>query len=313
MKTNNSMKGTSGASATTSQIYSAYFPQFASYFVKFIQAYNAVGLPVYAISPLNEPGNSQSGYPSAILTATDEASFIANNLGPALAAANLGNVKIFGLEENWSDTTFAQTLLQSAAAPYLAGNSFHSYNGTVSQMSTVQAMDTTKGVWFTEFTGTVTCTSTCPTLTASTFSASGFQYQMQTYIMGIPQNHGRSIVGWSLALNQNEGPQNGGCTDCAGIVTIDTSKSPAAVYLNGAYYALGQIGKLVVPGASVIQTTPGTTTGIQSIGFQNPDGSLVVVAYNGGSSQTTLTLTWNSQTADFALPANSAAIFKWTP
>jgi len=313
MKTNHSMDGTSGASATTSQVYSTYFPAYANYFVKFIQAYQSVGLPVFAVSPLNEPGNSQSSYPSAILTATDEASFIANNLGPALLAANLGSIKIFGLEENWSDTAFAQTILQSAAAPYVAGSSFHWYNGTVSQMSTVQAMDTTKGVWFTEFAGTVTCGSTCPTLTASTFSASGFKYQMQTLIMGVTQNYGRSIVGWTLALNQNEGPHNGGCSDCAGIVTIDTSTSPASIYLNGSYYTLGQIGKFVTPGANVIQTTAGTTTGIQSVGFKNADGSLVVVAYNGGSSQTTMTLSWNSESLDFMLPANATATFKWTP
>ena len=313
MKTNGTMNGNSSASTTTSQIITADFPYLANYFVKFIQAYKAEGLPIYAVSAQNEPLDSNSGSPSAILTPADEANFIANDLGPALVTANLSSTKIFGLEDDWSDTSYAQTLLQSAAANYLAGTSFHWYAGTVSAMSTIQAVNTGKGVWFTESTGTVSCPtpSTCPTLTGSTFSASGFKEQMQELIIGVVQNSGRGSMGWNLALNQNEGPQNGFCYDCVGIVTINSNTSPASVYFNNTYYVLGHVGKFVTPGANVISTTPGSTSGIQSIGFQNPDGSLVVVAFNGGSSSTTLTVSWNDETFDYTLSSGTAVTFKW--
>lgn len=315
MKTNASMNGVSNASTTTSQIKSSDFSVLANYFVKFIQAYEAQGLSIYAISAQNEPLNSSSGYPTAIFIPTDESTFIASNLGPALSTAGLSSVKIFGMEDNWADTSYAQTLLQSSAESYVAGTSFHWYNGVVSAMSTIEELNANKGVWFTEATDTVYCATptTCPVLTSPVFSSTGFALQMQNLIMGVPQNYGRSIVGWNLALNQNEGPQNGGCTDCVGLLTVNSNTSPASIYYNTLYYALGHIGKFVTPGAFVIGTTTQGTSGVESVGFLNPDGSIVVVAYNGGSSTTTVNLSWNSQSFNYAIPANSAVTFKWSP
>ncbi len=315
MKTNASMDGVTNASASTSQINSADFSALANYFVKFIQGYEAQGLSIYAVSAQNEPQNSASGYPTAILTASDEASFIANDLGPSLSTAGLSSVKIFGMEDNWADTTYAQSLLQSSAAQYLAGTSFHWYNGTVGAMATTEALNQNKGVWFTEATDTVYCPTqaTCPTLTGPIFSGSGFALQMEELVIGIPQNYGRSIVGWNLALNQNEGPQNGGCYDCAGLITVNSNTSPASVYNNTLYYALGHIGKFVTPGAFVIGTTTQGTTGVQDVGFLNPDGTIVVVAFNGGASASTVAVQWNSQSFGYTIPAGAAVTFKWTP
>jgi len=315
MKTNGSMNGVSNASTATSQIINSDFSPLATYFVKFVQAYEAQGLPIYAVSAQNEPQNSTNGYPTAILTGADAANFIANDLGPALNTAGLSSVKIFDLEDNWADTSYAQTELQSSAANYVAGSSFHWYKGTVNQMSTVEGLNANKGVWFTEASDTVYCATqtTCPTLTGPIFSNSGFALQMQSLVMGVPQNFGRSIVGWNLALNQNEGPQNGGCYDCIGIVTINSNTSPASVYYNTLYYALGHIGKFVTPGAFVIGTTTQGTTGVQDVGFLNPDGSLVVVAFNSASSAAAVTIAWNNQNFNYTIPAGSAVTFKWMP
>jgi glucosylceramidase len=314
MKTSGSMNGVSSASSSTSQINSADFPALASYFVKFIQAYQAQGLSIYAVSAQNEPLNSASGYPTAILTAADEANFIADNLGPALSTAGLTSVKIFGMEDNWADGAYAQTLMQSSAGSYLAGTSFHWYEGAVSSMSTVETLNANKGVWFTEATDTVTCPTqaTCPTLTGPVFSSYGFALQMQSLILGVPQNYGRSILGWNLALNQNEGPQNGGCYDCVGIVTVNSSTSPASIYYNTLYYALGHIGKFVSPGAFVIGTTTQGTAGVQDVGFLNPDGSIVVVAFNGASSAAVVSVQWNGENFNYTIPAGAAVTFKWT-
>ena len=313
MKTNGSIYGVTNASTATSQVNAADFVALSNYFVKFVQAYKAQGVPIYAVSAQNEPLNTSSTYPTAILTATDESNFIANDLGPALSTAGLSSVKIFGLEDNWNDGAYAQTVLQSAALSYVAGSSFHWYNGTVGSMSTVEALNANKGVWFTEATDTVSCGTTCPTLTGPIFTASGFALQMQSLIIGVPQNYGRSVVGWNLALNQNEGPHNGGCADCVGILTINSSTSPASVYNNTLYYALGHIGKFVSTGAFVIGTTTQGTTGVEDVGFLNPDGSLVVVAYNGATSATPVTVAWNGENFDYTIPAGAAVTFKWLP
>jgi glucosylceramidase len=217
------------------------------------------------------------------------------------------------MEDNWADTSYADTVLQSSASTYLAGTSFHWYTGAVGAMSTVEALNQNKGVWFTEATDTVSCATTCPTLTGPILSASGFALQMQSLIIGVPQNHGRSVVAWNVALNQNEGPQNNGCKDCVGIVTIDSSTTPASVYFNTLYYALGHIGKFVTPGAFVIGTTTTASSAVQDTAFLNPDGSIVLVAFNASSSAAAVTVQWNSQSFNYTIPANAAVTFKWLP
>ena len=109
MKTTGTMNG--------GNMNTAYFPSLAQYFVDFAQAYQQQGIPIYALSVQNEPLYSTTGYPSEYLAASDESTFIANNLGPALSAAGLGSVKIFAYEHNWDNTAYPESVLGSSAAP----------------------------------------------------------------------------------------------------------------------------------------------------------------------------------------------------
>ena len=148
MKTTGTMNG--------GNMNTAYFPSLAQYFVKFVQAYQKQGVPVYAVLPQNEPLNPNSGYPTEYLAATDEATFIGASLGPALSAAGLSGVKILGYDHNWDQPSYPETLLaNSTAASYMAGTAFHCYAGDVSAQSTVQSAYPGKGIWFTECSGTV--------------------------------------------------------------------------------------------------------------------------------------------------------------
>ena len=76
----------------------AQFPALAQYFVKFLQAYQAQQIPVYAVSMQNEPLYSTAGYPSATVAPADQAAFIGHHLGPALAAAGFGGTKILAYD-----------------------------------------------------------------------------------------------------------------------------------------------------------------------------------------------------------------------
>ena len=65
------------------------FQPLANYFVRFIQAYAARGIPIGAITPQNEP---QGGSPLAgmQLPPADEANWIVQDLPPAQRAAGIG-------------------------------------------------------------------------------------------------------------------------------------------------------------------------------------------------------------------------------
>lgn len=292
MKTSGTMNGGS--------IDPAYLPSLAQYFVRFLQAYQQSGIDVYAIAVQNEPLYSTVSYPTEMLDESAEADFIANELGPALQNNGLGAVKILGFEHNWENSDYAESLLASAAAPFLAGTSFHCYGGDVSAQSAVHAAHPDKDIWFTECSGTV----------GSNF-AGDLVWNTENLLIGATRNWARGVSLWNLALDQNSGPINGGCTTCRGVVTIDTSTTPATITRNVEYYALGQLARFAVPGAQRIDSNSFGSGGIEDVAFQNPDGSIVLLVLNPTLMSQNLSVAWHQTRFDYSLPAQTVATFEW--
>jgi len=292
MKATESMNG--------GDIDTAYFPSLAQYFVEYVKAYQDRGIPIYAIAAQNEPLYSTSDYPTASLSADGESDFIANHLGPALATAGLSSVKIFGYEHNWDDPAYAESVLSSPAASYVAGTSFHCYAGDVNAQSQVKTAYPDKDIWFTECTGSV----------GSGF-AGDLVWNSEHLLIGATRNWARSISLWNLALDQNSGPTNGGCLTCRGVVTIDDSTSPATMTYNVEYYVLGHLAKFVVPGAYRIASNTFGAGSIEDVAFRNPDGSVVLFVLNSANSSTAFTVNWKGQTFNYALAGQSVATFTW--
>ena len=292
MKTTGTMNG--------GTMNTAYFPSLAKYFVDFVQAYQQHGIPIYAISVQNEPLYSTTGYPSEYLAATDESTFIANNLGPALNTAGLGGVKIFAYEHNWDNSAYPEAVLGSSAAQYLAGSAFHCYAGDPSAQSTVETVFSAKAIWFTE----------CSGITSTTF-AGDLVWNAEHLLIGATRNWARSVSLWNLALDQASGPKNGTCSNCRGVVTIDDTVSPANVTLNVEYYILGHLGKFVVPGAHRIDSNTFGAGSIEDVAFQNPDGSIVLLVLNSASTAGTFTVSSKGRSFKYTLSAGALATFSW--
>jgi len=283
-------------------INTAYFSSLAQYFVKFVQGYQQQGVPIYAVMPQNEPLNSNSNYPTAFLAATDETTFIGANLGPALATAGLGNVKILSYDHNWDNPSYPETVLADpTASSYVAGSAFHCYAGNVSAQSTVKNAYPAKDIWFTECSGTV----------GSNF-ANDLVWDAENLMIGATRNWARSVSLWNLALDQNSGPQNGGCSNCRGVVTIDDSTSPPTITNNVEYYALGHAAKFVMPGAYRIDSNTFGSGSIEDVAFKNPDGSIAILVLNSGASAS-FTVSWSGKSFTYTLPAGALATFSWKP
>lgn len=65
-----------------------FYQVWANYFVKFIQAYEKEGIPIWGISVQNEPMAKQR-WESCIYSAEEERDFLKNNLGPTLEKSGL--------------------------------------------------------------------------------------------------------------------------------------------------------------------------------------------------------------------------------
>jgi glucosylceramidase len=78
-----------------------------------------------------------------------------------------------------------------------------------------------------------------------------------------------------------------------------------ALVITPAYYAFRHVSQYVQPGAVVMGTTGG-----DALAFKNPDGSIVTVMYNSGSSAAMTTLSVGGKSVQFSIPANGWATYK---
>ena len=283
---------------------SAYAP-LAAYFVKFLQAYAANGIPIAAIAPENEP-QAPAAYPSLNLSENDQARWIAGYLAPALRAAHL-STPIYGADIQWSNNGYATALAADPAASALSGIAWHCYAGIPTVMSDLHTQSPALGQLVTE------C---APEL---------HHFPVPEILIGSLRNWASSVTLWNLALNPAGGPvqqPNRGCPRCTGLVTID--ERTHRVRLSTAYYQLGQVSRFVQPGArrvasnsfvsyySGIAGNYGVTAGLDDVAFVNPDGSRVVVAYNNSATPSRFAVSWQGHRFTYSLTPGATATFVWT-
>jgi O-glycosyl hydrolase len=113
MKTSDSMIG-------GTLLPSSYAP-LAAYFVQFVKFYEAAGVPIFAVTPQNEPLNIPGDYPGMGMKAEEQELFVCENLGPAFRAAKL-KTKILIFDHNWGKSVVLWNLvLDQLHGPHLGG------------------------------------------------------------------------------------------------------------------------------------------------------------------------------------------------
>jgi glucosylceramidase len=184
----------------------------------------------------------------------------------------------------------------------MAGTAWHGYGGAPGAQQLLQNQFPALGNWETEHSGGL-------------WQVAPDQFNVDILeITQVLRNSGKSFVKWSLALNQNLGPnltQNaglGGCNDCTPIVTVNSTTG--AVTKDIEFYTLGHYSKYVLPGA--VRVYSSNTPAIASVAFQNADGSMALIASNATASSQTFTVQWGTQSFPYTLPATSIATFTWT-
>ncbi|MDX6353435.1 MAG: glucosylceramidase [Streptomyces sp.] len=279
-------------------LQSQYYAAYAQYFVKYIQAYQAQGIPISYVTVQNEP-TCCSGYPSANWNGAGLAYFTKTNLLPALHAAGL-STKVLALDWNWDtyDSYAAPTVSDSTIRndPNFGGVAWHGYGGSVSEQTTVHNLYPTLPAFDTEHSG-------------GTWVANQQKEDMENMI-DYTRNWGQSWTKWSLAVDQNMGPHNGGCGTCTGLITVHNGDSRSGqVDYTIEYYTMGQLTKFVKPGAYRISSNDSTT--IRNVAWKNPDGSKALVAYNESTSAQQLRVNWGNESFAYTMPAGASATFTW--
>ncbi|MDI9258448.1 MULTISPECIES: glycoside hydrolase family 30 protein [Flavobacterium] len=287
MKDNNSSIGGS--------LLPQYYGVYANYFVKYIQAMQAEGISIDAITPQNEPlhpGNN----PSMLMLATEQANFIKNNLGPAFQSAGI-TTKIVTYDHNCDKPEYPLTVLSDAAAnAFIDGSAFHLYAGDISALSTVHNAFPSKNIYFTE------------QYTASTGSFDGdLKWHLKNVIIGSMRNWSKTALEWNLANNASFGPHTpGGCTTCKGAITITGNFSYEK---NVGFYIVGHASKFVPTGSVRIASTQSGS--LNTVAFKTPNGKKVLIVENDGTAPSVFNIKYNGKWTPVSLEGGSVGTFIW--
>jgi glucosylceramidase len=248
----------------------------AQYFVKFVEAYRALGINVEMVAPQNEPAGGHT-YPSCAWDASTYTSFIGKYLGPALNAAGLSTrVMLGGSLDSGADTTFVSAVLADSAAKAYCAVAGLGYDMVAA--SKVTALKSAGiPIWVSEH------------------KAGNYPWNEATYKTIAPNDMAYAVETWGLirdAINKVGVTaystwhmvldRTGNNIDTASpwaqnaLLVADSGHLTATP----AYYVFRHLSRFVEPGAKVISTTGG-----DAVAFKNPNGSVVVVMYNSGTSQ----------------------------
>jgi glucosylceramidase len=289
MKDNNSMLG--------GTIRAHYLDAYANYFVKFLQAYQAEGVEVNAVSSQNEVDTDQdSKMPACLFPQEIEVRYVGECLGPAIERAGL-KAKIWLLDHNYNLWGRAISELDEAEVNrYTKAIAWHGYLGKPEWAAKVLAAHPDTEMYWTE---------------------GGQHFDDEDYascwskwssrFTGILRNGMRCIIAWNMALDET-GKPNIGPYKCAGLVTIHSQTNE--VDRSGQYWAFAHYSRAMRRNAVVIGSE-GEVTNVQHVAVVNPDGQYAVVLTNSGKAPTTVQLRDGSSAVKVDLPADSITTLTW--
>jgi glucosylceramidase len=241
-------------------------------------------------------------------SAAGEKSWITRNLKPALARAH-EHPKLYGGDLGWGphSSRYLKDLASGPAAQNLDGIAWHCYFGAPGVMSDFHAEYPRLPELVDE------CSPGGPTPTPTS-----------EVVIASMRNWAGTVALWNLALDQHGGPvqpPNRGCPRCLGLATIN--QRSGAISLTRSYYQLGQASTFVRPGAERIASTHFVTYsyphsyasvvshGLDDVAFRNPDGTIVLVAYNNSAAAIRFAVAWRARTFTYQLPPRATVTFVW--
>jgi glucosylceramidase len=279
---------------TGGSLNTAYYDAYARYFVKYIQAMQAQGIPIYAVCPQNEPLNPYNN-PSMVMQANEQANFIKNNLGPQFRNNGL-STRIIIYDHNCDRPDYPLAILGDAAASqYVDGAAFHLYGGNIGVLSDVHTAYPNKNLYFTE-----------QYIGGPGNFGGDLSWHVNNIVIGSTRNWSKVALEWNLASDPNYYPHtNGGCSNCMGAVTISGNNYTR----NAAYYIVAHASQFVKPGA--VRISSNVAGSIQNVAFKNPDGSTVLLTLNTSGSSQSFKVKSGDQSFTYTLAGGAVASFKW--
>ncbi len=247
----------------------------ADYYVKFINAYEEEGIPVWGLTIQNEPMAVQR-WESCIYTADEERDFLKNYLGPTLEKEGLGDKKIVVWDHNRDlISERANTIFEDPeASKYAWGIGFHWYETWTGglpkydNLKNINESFPSKNMLFTEG-----CQEGFDT------ERLHFWPNAERYGNSMINDFNSGVVGWTdwnILLDERGGPNH---VQNFCFAPIHANSKTGELIYTPTYYYIGHFSKFIKPGAFRVSTTT-SRTAIESTSFQNPNGEIITVVMN---------------------------------
>ena len=297
MKDNNTWNG--------GELKPEYYPAFAKYIVKYIQAYGEEDIPIWGLTPVNEPLGNDANWESLHFNPEQMRGFIADHLGPALADAGL-DVPLWIYDQNredimmdWADTIYGD----EKASSFVRGMAVHWYQSTIDvggemldqvhekypakeilhSEGCIDALGDDEPIgswleddWYWRPEATDWGKFWAPEEDKKDHPPYRAFYRYTRDLIGGLNHNLVGWIDWNMALNTRGGPNHAN-NFCLAPVMVDSGRDHA--YLTPLYYSIAHVSKFIRPGAQRIGLS-GHDDDFMATAFRNPDGSIALVVFN---------------------------------
>ncbi|GLD99268.1 hypothetical protein PINS_up007986 [Pythium insidiosum] len=284
-----------------------YWKALALYYVKFIEAYEKEGVPIWGLTVQNEPSDPiihPNSWQSLRLTANEERGFIKKDLGPLLKS-RFPDIKLISNDDNKPDLMARMAAVDDPEAKkYIDGVGVHWYKnldflffglgGDFDKLADFHRRHPDLFIL-----GTEACEGYLPHLIGT---GSGVKIQDANVAWQRAENYAHDILGdianfaagwmdWNLVLDTTGGPNWAKNNVDAPILVDETSGSE--FYKQPMYYVMGQLSKFVPSGSVRVNLRTEVSANwdrVERVAFVTPAGRVVVVVCNRRDSAVTMSL-----------------------
>jgi glucosylceramidase len=272
-----------------------YAEAWASYYGRFVKAYEKEGIAIWGLSVQNEPMAIQT-WQSCIYTGEEERDFVRDHLGPALERDGLSGLKLMVWDHN-RGLLYARAKVvydDPEASKYVWGACFHWYVGDhFDQVRQTYEAWPDKRLVFSEG---------CPELFNAAKVAEWQWGEKYGLSMLMDLSNGTSAwTDWNVLLDELGGPNHVG-NFCYAPIHADT-KTGELTYMNSFYY-IGHFSKYVRPGAKRVSAVTDDDR-LLATAFKNTDGKVAVVVLNLSDETVPFSFWIDGETAKTTSPAHS--------
>jgi len=277
-----------------------YNQTWADYYVKYIKAYAAEGIPMWGLTVQNEALAVQV-WESCVYTAEEERDFVKNFLGPTLQKGGLGDVKLMIWDHNRGliYQRVEPSYDDKEASKYIWGAAFHWYTGDhFENVGKVHDVFPDKHLLYTE--GGI----------GGSWTAA---QRLSKSVINDLNNWTEGWVVWNLMLDQDNGPRHaGGVPGAAGSTIVNANTTTGEVTYNPPHYVFGQFSRFIKPGAKRVECTSNSDD-LLATAAVNPDGKVAVVVLNLRDHEIFYRVWLHGKYVKYTCPANSTITFVLQP